>query len=291
MIETANRPMLELLDKNPEIIGFPLLTAIPELKGQPACDLLYDIYRSEKPVYGNKTPVELRRNNQIETGYFNFTYTPLYKDGQVVGIIDTAGEVTDQVNAKLALQQNQHELKKNNQQLIKANEELVEANNRFREAEEKLKKANSELFQGRDRLQTILDIVGEGIGITNEKGNIVYTNKRNREIFRFDELSMLTMKNSSPEWNNRRLDGTTLPNEENPVTKAIQPGNPVQNFVFLVDNQNGESIYLRMNTTPIKDIEGKITGAVGSFADITESYLLHQEIMEKEEHLSTAISR
>lgn len=190
----------------------------------------------------------------------------------------------------MALEKNQDELKKNNEELINANQELLEVNKRFSESEEKLKKADSELFQSRDRLQTILDIVGEGIGITDENGNIVYTNMRNREIFKLDELSMLTLKNSSPEWNNRRLDGTPLPNEEHPVTIAIQKGSPVENSVFLVDNQNGESIYLRMNATPIKDSEGKITGAIGSFADITESYLLHQDIMEKEEHLSMAIS-
>ncbi|MFL9833642.1 sensor histidine kinase [Chryseobacterium terrae] len=45
-----------------------------------------------------------------------------------------------------------------------------------------------------------------------------------------------------------------------------------------------------MDTTPMKAQDGKIIGAIGSFADITESYLLHQEAMDKEEYLSIAIS-
>lgn len=290
LIETANAPMLELLDKDDKIIGLPLLTAIPELAGQAAANLLYDIYKTGKPVYGNETPVRLKRNGEIETGYFNFTYTPLYEDGNIVGIIDMAVEVTDQVNAKLALQQSEHELKKNNQELISSNQELLEVNTRLLEAEKKLNNVNSELFQSRDRLQTILDIVGEGIGITDEKGNIVYTNKRNREIFKLDELSILTLTNSSPQWNNRKLDGTPLPDQEHPITRTIQTGSPVENYVFIVDNHLGDSMYLRMNTTPMKDHQGRISGVVGSFADITESYLLHQKIIEKEEYLSRAIS-
>ncbi|SFT45789.1 PAS domain S-box-containing protein [Chryseobacterium formosense] len=290
VIDTANAPMLELLDKNSDIIGLPLLTAIPELEGQSAYNLLYDIYHSGKPVYGNETPVELKRNGQIKTAYFNFTYTPLYEDGKIVGIIDMAVEVTDQVRSKLALQQNEYELKRRNQELITSNEDLVQANKRLREAEDKLKKSNIELFQSRDRLQTILDTVGEGIGITDENGNIVYTNKQNREIFKVDELSMLTLKNSSPQWNNRKLDGTPLPDDEHPIIVAIRTGKPVENYVFLVDNLLGDSLYLRMNSTPLKDHDGNIIGAIGSFADITESYLLHQEVMDKEEYLSMAIS-
>ncbi|MFL9833643.1 PAS domain-containing protein [Chryseobacterium terrae] len=236
IIDTANAPMLELLDKSSDIIGLPLLSAIPELEGQPAYNLLFDIYHSGKPVYGNETQVILKRNGETKTAYFNFTYTPLYEDGQIVGIIDMAVEITDQVNAKLALQQNEYELKKRNQDLISFNEELVKLNEKLRETEDKLKKSNIELFQSRDRLQTLLDIVGEGIGITDEKGNIVYTNKHNREIFKLDELSMLTLNNSSPQWNNRKLDGSPLSDDEHPITVAIRTGNPVENYVFLVDN-------------------------------------------------------
>lgn len=181
-------------------------------------------------------------------------------------------------------------LRRSNIELLAANEKLEQANRHLTETEEKLKKANTELSDGRERLQTILDILGEGIGITDEKGNIVYTNKRNREIFKFDEESMLTLKNGSPEWKNRRLDGSPLPTEEHPVSIALSTGLPVANFEFLVSDRQDQSIYLRMNATPIKDKEGKITGAVGSFSDITESYLLQQQLKDREERLQMAIS-
>lgn len=41
---------------------------------------------------------------------------------------------------------------------------------------------------------------------------------------------------------------------------------------------------------PIKDINGNISGAIGSFADITESYLLQQKLKESEHSLKAAIS-
>lgn len=162
-------------------------------------------------------------------------------------------------------------LRRSNIELLAANEKLEQANRHLTETEEKLKKANTELSDGRERLQTILDILGEGIGITDEKGNIVYTNKRNREIFKFDEESMLTLNNGSPEWKNRRLDGSPLPTEEHPVSIALSTGLPVASFEFMVSDRHDQSIYLRMNATPIKDKEGKITGAVGSFPTLRKA--------------------
>lgn len=154
----------------------------------------------------------------------------------------------------------------------------------------KTKQLNMRLREKKARLQNILDTVGEGIGITDEKGDIIYTNQRNREIFKFKEKDMLKLNNTASEWNNRRLDGSPLSDDEHPITMTLRTGNPILNYEFLVNDQKGSSIYLRMNTTPIKDAEGNITGAIGSFSDITETYLLQQKLKEKEENLRMAIA-
>ncbi|WDF70551.1 ATP-binding protein [Sphingobacterium oryzagri] len=123
-IEAANPPMLELLDQQADIVGKPLLEAIPELDGQPAYHLLYEIYQTGKPVYGYDTPVQLKRNGVVETGYFNFTYKPLYEDDQIVGVIDMAVEVTEQVKARMALQESELRLQKANVKLEQNEENL-----------------------------------------------------------------------------------------------------------------------------------------------------------------------
>lgn len=181
-------------------------------------------------------------------------------------------------------------LRKNNRDLILANKELVESNKKLKATEVSLKKAITDLTESKEKIQNILDIVGEGIGITDAAGNIVYTNKHNREIFKLDENTMLTLSNVSPEWNNRRTDGSTLPLEEHPISVAITTGDPVFDHILLISNQQGNSKYLRMNAMPIRDIDGNVNGAIGSFADITESYLLQQKLKESENSLKAAIS-
>jgi len=191
--------------------------------------------------------------------------------------------VADQVIDKLLL-------RKNNRDLILANKNLSESNRKLKAAEEKLKEAIADLKESKDKIQNILDIVGEGIGITDSEGNIVYTNRRNQEIFQLDEKSMLGLSNVSSEWNNRRSDGSSLPHDEHPITVALATGNPVVDYILLVTDQNGNSKYLRMNAMPIKDADGTVNGAIGSFADITENYLWQQKLKESENSLQAAIS-
>ena len=181
-------------------------------------------------------------------------------------------------------------LRKNNRDLILMNKDLLESNDRLKAAEDSLKKAVTDLTENKDKIQNILDIVGEGIGITDAAGNIVYTNRRNQEIFQLDGESMLVLSNISPEWNNRKIDGSSLPPDEHPISIALTTGNPVLDQVFIISDQQGNSKHLRMNAMPIKDVSGKVSGAIGSFADITESYLLQQRLKESETSLKAAIS-
>ncbi|GHE35823.1 PAS domain S-box protein [Sphingobacterium griseoflavum] len=110
-IEAVNPAMLTLLNQKADITGKDLLTVIPELEGQPAYELLHHIYRTGETVYRYDTPVSLNRNGRLETGYFNFTYAPLMDEGKVVGIVDMAVEVTEQVSARLAIEESAHQMR------------------------------------------------------------------------------------------------------------------------------------------------------------------------------------
>lgn len=222
----------------------------------------------------------------------------LDKDGFALGslcVIDQKPKLLTQIQQKalrtLAQQViDKLSLRRNNKELLKINQQLTETNGKLRETEERLKEANTELTESKERLQTILDLVVEGIVITDGEGKITYTNRRNREIFKMDEKRMLTLTNVSPEFNNRTLDGSPLPPEEHPVTIALQRGTTTINREFLVSDQHSNSVYLRMNAVPIKDHNEKITGAIASFADITDSYFLQQKLKEREVSLRAAIS-
>jgi signal transduction histidine kinase/ActR/RegA family two-component response regulator len=82
------------------------------MKDQPFYNLLLDVYKNNTTHFGNEQPAHFKRENgEIETMYFNFVYQP-YKeeDGKVSGVIAFASDVTEQVLARLKMEENEKEL-------------------------------------------------------------------------------------------------------------------------------------------------------------------------------------
>lgn len=132
VIDTINEKALEMIKRTEAVIGKPLLEAIPELTDSPAYEIFKQIYRTGVAQYGREVLVPLERAGTLEDRYFNFTYTPLTEAGQVVGVIDVATDVTEQVLARQKIEevvaQRTGELAQANAALLQANKELSRSN-------------------------------------------------------------------------------------------------------------------------------------------------------------------
>ena len=86
-----------------DVVGKPLLDALPELREQVFPSMLDRVYRTGEPEIGNEMLAQLKRgpNGAIEDVFFNFIYQPLRDElGLTTGILMFAYEVTEQVNAR-----------------------------------------------------------------------------------------------------------------------------------------------------------------------------------------------
>ncbi|MCK7553940.1 PAS domain S-box protein [Chitinophaga sedimenti] len=104
IIETANDALLDLWGRDRKVIGQPLLTALPELQGQPFPALFKQVFETGIAHYGFETPAALVRNGVLEIFYFNFIYAPFRVNGVTTGVQMLATDVTTQVKAKKELQ-------------------------------------------------------------------------------------------------------------------------------------------------------------------------------------------
>ncbi|RZK59035.1 MAG: PAS domain S-box protein, partial [Hymenobacter sp.] len=111
-VTAANPMMAATWGYTPEqVIGRPLVEGVPELRGQGFDDLLRQVLTTRVPVTGTETPATMRRAGQLKTTYYNFVYQPLYSaEGEVLGVIDVATEVTEQVEARRQVEQLNQEL-------------------------------------------------------------------------------------------------------------------------------------------------------------------------------------
>ena len=112
IIDIANEKVIQLWGKPAEqVVNRPLFEALPDAKDQGLEQLLWEVLHHGITYKFDERPVELFRTGKYETTYLNFVYQP-YKDGQgnILGILVIANEVTEQVLARKRIEENREEL-------------------------------------------------------------------------------------------------------------------------------------------------------------------------------------
>ena len=103
-VELANPLTCQVWGRREEdVVGRPLLEALPELVGQPFKKYLDEVLTTGKTWIGKAVAAHLDRrgDGQAEAVYFNFVYAPLRDvDGRIEGVLVIAFDVTDEINAR-----------------------------------------------------------------------------------------------------------------------------------------------------------------------------------------------
>ena len=195
VIKVGNNKIFEVWDKDPSIIGLPVVDALPEIKGQGYIDLLESVYDTGEPFAGSNLLVKLNRSGQLEDVYFDLLYTPLRGlAGVITGVMVMANEVTEQVLARQKIEQSENryrtlsieleqqvqqrtlELKGSNDTLATLNSALLESNALLMRSNENLQKfayvASHDLQEPLRKIQQFGDLLkthhraGLGDGVT-----------------------------------------------------------------------------------------------------------------------------
>ncbi|WP_316797695.1 PAS domain-containing protein [Pedobacter frigidisoli] len=102
IIEIVNDKVLDIWGRDRQIIGKSLQEALPELEGQPFLGILDRVFTSGEPFHGQGLKANLIHEGVQKTNYFNFVYQPvLDKQGNTDSILIVANDVTDQLQAKI----------------------------------------------------------------------------------------------------------------------------------------------------------------------------------------------
>jgi PAS domain S-box-containing protein len=119
IIDLANPGICELWGRRPkDVLGKPVLKALPEIRDQGIKELLDGVYNTGEPFVANELPVKLMRSGQLENNYFNLVYHPLRNaQNSIAGVIAVAVSINEQVEARF-------ETEEINKQLLATNADL-----------------------------------------------------------------------------------------------------------------------------------------------------------------------
>ncbi len=104
VIEMANPSFARMIARR-ELLGKPLLEAVPELAARGLHAHMLEVLRTGASYAGRESLVQLGGDRAVEDSYFSFGFSPLRQpDGTTDRVMVFASEVTDQVRARTELE-------------------------------------------------------------------------------------------------------------------------------------------------------------------------------------------
>jgi len=237
----ANPAYLRTIGRREEdIAGQPFRAIFPEVKGQGLDAILDRVYADGEPYVGTEQPVWFMREDEgLGDAFFTFVFQPLCDAaGAVEGILMNGVDVTAEVQARRRLHDRAA----------------------AREA-------------AHTRLQQVVDVLPEGIVVVDADGWVVLANHMAADLMGPDIVgrSMARIEREATAVSDiRRLDGTPYPDEDLPLERSVSRSEDVRGVQLLLRHAaDGHDIPALLNSAPLRDAAGAITGAVLVFQDIT----------------------
>ncbi|MDN3581237.1 PAS domain-containing protein [Mucilaginibacter flavus] len=145
---------------NREVLGKPVLYALPEVAGEPIWDMLQHVYKTGETMAGHEIHIPLADEigGPVKDHYFNYVYQAIRDEaGKITGVLSFKYEITELVLARKRLELNAQQLTELNQGLANAYEEIQATNEEIQSANEELSATNEELFRAQQSMLTLND--------------------------------------------------------------------------------------------------------------------------------------
>jgi len=277
-------PLYTRLFPDRELLGKPLLEALPELEGHELMKGLKYVYETGNSVYGEEMliPIAKTKGGLLEDHYFNFIQQArLNPKGNIDGILSFAFDVTELVVSKRNLEHNGAELQQRNQ--------LLE--NKVTERSQEMQKARFEADQQRLRLQQFFMQAPAGICIL-EGPHLIFelVNPRYQALFPGKDLLGRAVAEVFPE-----VVGQPVWDVLNEVYRSGQIFEGKDMLLKLARKANGpfEDMYYNFIYQPRFNTADQVDGIFVFALEVTTQVLARQKMEQNElslQELSKALS-
>ncbi len=121
-----------------------------------------------------------------------------------------------------------------------------------------------------DRFSSLLATLDQGVMEIDTAGEILYGNAAAARILGVSEELIGTRSIWSEDWHVVDLEQNPLPKEKLPLAQVLRTEKPVRGVRLGLIRPNGELVWMMMNSEPLIDFQGQLSGAVATFLDETE---------------------
>jgi signal transduction histidine kinase len=172
---------------------------------------------------------------------------------------------------------------------LTASKEALEKEVRQREeAEAEVRRLNSTLNARVEELQTLLDLLPVGIGISRDpECREIRSNKIFAEILGIPSQQNASLSASPLEMPPFKVlqNGRELAVNELPMQRASRENRPILDFEETIVRGDGREVQALVSAVPLHDADGRLRGCVATIQDITAKQLANQAQLDFERRL------
>lgn len=143
--------------------------------------------------------------------------------------------------------------------------------------------SETDFFHDIHFLQSITASIQEGVIILNNEGRIVSFNDQAKSILQLRDEQLLDRSATGSAWNAVKLDGSTVPSQDLPVSITLRTGKPQSNVVLGVIAGGHPLKWLSVNSRMINTNDEIFVFA--TFIDVTNLITTNQSLQEEQEKL------
>ncbi|HYK00203.1 MAG TPA: ATP-binding protein [Thermoanaerobaculia bacterium] len=126
------------------------------------------------------------------------------------------------------------------------------------------------------RTETMIAGMADGVLLVDGEGNTVFINPAGQRLLGKSDIGVpITMQ--AEVYRLRDEHGRQLDPQELPAAQALSTGRPVHDMTVLIAREGTEKVAVSMSATPLHE-EGRTTGVVVTFRDITERRVFEEQM-------------
>ena len=148
----------------------------------------------------------------------------------------------------------------------------------------------AEVRESRNRLRTTFDALVEGIVVQDSTGRILENNAASERILGLSRDQLVGLTSVDSRWCAIHPDGKPFPGETHPAMVSLRTGRAQRGVVMGVHKPDGGLTWIEINTEVILEPDGRVTGVVASFSDITERRNAAIQVKQSELQLESVIN-
>jgi PAS domain S-box-containing protein len=152
-----------------------------------------------------------------------------------------------------------------------------------------LQNQREKIFHQREQLQSILQNLPVGVMIAEApSGRILMSNDRVSEIWG-QELPPARNVEEYDIYEGFHADGRPYSSDDWPLARSIRSGEQIRQEEIRIRRKDGASSWIAVNSSPLRDSEGRITMGISAFVDISEQKDAQKRLHRWNEELEQCI--